>query len=120
MFSSGIGTGRYVQVFADSSTRLGLSRNGVTDNFAPDTEMGTLGGGSGYFDDEELQCTMAAKVGFGQDQWYIEQESGTEKDGVRLYLKAEDGRKWYLRAHFQETRVDLVCEDYVNSIRYVS
>lgn len=122
LFSTGIDTGRHVQVFADSSTKLGLSSTTIThlmDNLAPDLEMGTLDDGSGYIDDE-LECSVAAEVGSMQGQWYIEQESGVETNGVKLYLLAENGSKWYLRAHFQGTRVDLVCEDYVNSIRHVS
>ena len=121
MFSTGIGTGKHLQVFADSSTRLGLSSTAITDlmdNVAPELEMDSLAGGSGDID-EELQCTVVAEVGSMQDQWYIEKESGSENDGVKLYLMAENGRKWYLRAHFLGTRVDLVCEDYVNSISYV-
>lgn len=120
LFSTGIDSGRRVQVFADSSIRLGLSSTAITHNIAPDLEMGTFDDGSGYDIDDELECSVAAQVGFMQDQWYIEQESGAENDGVKLYLLAENGSKWYLRAHFQGTRVDLVCEDYVNNIRYVS
>ena len=121
MFSTGIGTGRNLQVFADSSIRLGLGISDLVDNLAPELEMDTLDGGSGDTD-EELQCTVAAEVGSSSvwDQWYIEKESGSENNGVKLYLMAENGRKWYLRAHFLGTRVDLVCEDYVNSISNVS
>ena len=122
MFSTEIDTSRRVQVFADSSIRLGLSSNALThlmDSIVPGLEVGTLDDGSGYDIDDELECSVAAQVGSMHNQWYIEQERGAENEGVKLYLLAENGSKWYLRAHFQGTRVDLVCEDYVNSIRYV-
>lgn len=115
MFSDGIGTGRALQVFSDSSIRIGLNND-----FAPELENGTFGSGDIDVEEVESQCTAAARVGFLQDQWYIEEEGGMDNSGIRLYLVAEDGRKWYLRAHFQGTRVDLVCEDYVNSISNVS
>ena len=124
LFSTGIDTGRYLQVFADSSARLGPSSTAIPvtdlmDNFAPDLEVDSFESGSGDTDDEELQCSVATQVGSTEDQWHIERESGKENDGVKLYVIAENGTKWYLRAHLQGARVDLVCEDYVKSIRYV-
>ena len=103
LFGTGIDTGRQIQLFSDSSVKLGLN------------DIKNVSVGSG---DEELQCTAAPHVGSDsmENRWHIEQMSGR----VRLYFMTENGKKWYLRAHFLGTRIDLVCEDYVNSIDNVS
>lgn len=120
LFGTGIaGSGKHLQLLSDSSIRLGLhSINDLTDSLVPDSENETFVGSGDH--DEERQCTVTAYTGSVHGHWYVEQVSGSNICGVRLYHIAEEGKKWYLRAHFLGRRIDLVCEDYVNSIINVS
>ena len=78
-----------------------------TDNSLPVT-------GSG---DESSHCNAVADVGSMESQWYIEPPDRNTR--IRLYTLDRKGEKWYLRADFLERTVDLVCEDYVDSIANV-
>ena len=117
LFGAGTGTGQHLQVFSDSSAKLGLNGvNDLTSYLVPELQNDISVGSGG----EELQCTVAPRVGSMENHWYVEQVSGRNDRGVRLYFMTENGKKRYLRAHFHGTRIDLVCEDYVNSIDNVS
>ena len=121
--SASSGTANHLQMFADSSIKL-HPENG-TNYLRPKSQNDTIisSGGSASAAgsaDELPQCSAVADVGSMDSQWYVEELRGSINIGVRLYTLNENGEKWYLKAHFHGRTVDLVCEDYVNSVDDVS
>ena len=132
MISAGSGTAKHLQVLADSSVKLGLNTaaDDMTGGLSPSTEdyllpelqndmtidtdnsLPVTGSGN-----ESSHCNAVADVGSMESQWHIEPPDRNTR--IRLYTLDRKGEKWYLRADFLERTVDLVCEDYVDSIANV-
>lgn len=115
---------KYVQLFADSSTKLGLENSveeqiaNSTPSLQNDTVISLSENASSNLNDSgnEPKCFASANIGSTENQWYVEYPKEHTNNRVRLYIMDKNGAKWYLRAHFHGRRIDLVCEDYVNSI----
>ena len=116
---------KHVQLFADSSTKLGLgsSTEDQADYLTPEfqgnaTISNAPTSGSGDADDQQ-KCSASVDIGSTENEWHVEYPKDNTNNKVRLYVLNKNGEKWYLRAHFLGTQVEFVCEDYVNSVNNV-
>ena len=115
MFSTVSDSVKHMQLFTDSSMKLGLG-NGTDDSVDILTTEFLGEAPSGGSGDDQQKCSATVDIGSTDNEWHVENSKESTSSKVRLYVLNKNGEKWYLRAHFLGRRVTFACEDYVNSI----